>query len=699
MIARQSRGNPFWAREIAASLASADTPLPALARTLTDRLARSLTQEAAAALAVVAGAGRLPIADAFTILSFLDNPAGAIDGAVLAGVVVEAGDRLTPAHPLIGAAAVESMPPGRRRELYLRLAAVSDSPERYAHFAALAAAPGPDAAVAEALDAAAAAARARAGNAEAAQFAAQAVQFTPGTDRPSLTGRRIRAGELYFLAGDLQQSLEFLETLVVPDLATADLERALPLLLDMIDISRGSAAANAIIAPLIDETEPDTRRRALVLALASDVGYGIRGGRRAAAVEAIRCADAAGEAAHATLHRALINLADAKMSAGEGLDAEVLDRAERLESKVQIARLHDTADLHRGLWSPYVEDLETARAALGRCIARAKDDCDDFAQFTLLSYLATAEAFGGHFAAARAALASADSAAAWHDWPLSPWHVQPRCDLLIADGQLDSAVGAVEQQLPGGDGAPATTRLLRAVVHGRVSLWRGANADAIAYFECAGRCADESDFADPAVRLWLEPALAEAYLSEGRPADALRISDWLKEIGERLSRHAAIGHANRIDALAQARSGDLDAAARSGRAAVVAFESGPLRVDLARSLLALGQIERRRRARGQSREALSRALDLACEIGHLPLKAQVERELPRVAATRSGGELTATERRVASLIAAGATNREAAAELFVSVRTVETHVASVYRKLGVRTRAELVRRLSGNPVT
>ena len=47
----------------------------------------------------------------------------------------------------------------------------------------------------------------------------------------------------------------------------------------------------------------------------------------------------------------------------------------------------------------------------------------------------------------------------------------------------------------------------------------------------------------------------------------------------------------------------------------------------------------------------------------------------------------------ADLIADGATNRDAATALFVSVRTVETHVASIYRKLGVRTRAELARRL------
>ena len=118
-------------------------------------------------------------------------------------------------------------------------------------------------------------------------------------------------------------------------------------------------------------------------------------------------------------------------------------------------------------------------------------------------------------------------------------------------------------------------------------------------------------------------------------------------------------------------------------------------MELARSLLALGQIERRRKARRQSREVLGRARKLAAEIGHKPLQAEIERELPRVAAARSGTELTATEQRVADLIASGATSRDAATALFVSVRTVETHVASIYRKLGVHTRAELARRLSG----
>jgi DNA-binding CsgD family transcriptional regulator len=694
-VARQSRGNPFWALQIAASLQAANTPVPPLARTLTERLARSLSADGGEALAVVAGAGRITVADAVAALNQLKDPAAALDEAVLAGVVVETGDRLAPTHPLIGAAAIEALPPGRRQRLYRQLASTAGSPERYAHFAALAAGPAPDAAVADALDAATASAHGRAGNAEAAQFAAQAVAFTPGPDQEALVRRRIRAGELLFLAGDLCRSLEYLEALDLRELTIADLERALPLLVDNTETVYDAGAANAIIARAVAEAGPDPHHRALVLALASDTAYGIPGRRRDLAAEAIRNAEAAGPAADAALHRALLNLLMAKVLAGDGLDTELLERAEHLESRVPVARLYDAADLERGLWSRYVEKLDTARAALQRCIARAREAGDDYALFTFLSYLAATEELAGDYQAARAAVAASDAAATWHDWPLSPWHVEPRCELLIVSGDLDSAVSVADQHLRDRDGAAPA--LIRALIWGRVSSWRGDAAGAARYLEAAAQHADELEFADPAVRQWLDPVLAEAYVAEERPGDALRISARLRETGERLRRPALVGAASRIDALAAAQAGDLDAAAESARAAVAAHETAPLRVELARSLLALGQIERRLKARKQSRGALARAQALAREMGHKPLQAQIDRELPRVAAARSGHDLTATEQRVAELIAAGATNRDAAAALFVSVRTVETHVAAIYRKLGVRTRAELARRYSGRP--
>ncbi|HEY2638881.1 MAG TPA: helix-turn-helix transcriptional regulator [Streptosporangiaceae bacterium] len=118
MVARESRGNPFWALQISAGLGAADSQLPRLARTLTDRLSRMLSADAADALAVVAAAGRIGVAETLAVLDHIDDPAAAVDATVLTGVVVETAGRLSAAHPLIGAAAVESLPPGRSgREL------------------------------------------------------------------------------------------------------------------------------------------------------------------------------------------------------------------------------------------------------------------------------------------------------------------------------------------------------------------------------------------------------------------------------------------------------------------------------------------------------------------------------------------------------------------------------------------------------
>ena len=697
LVARQSRGNPFWAFQVSASLGSAGGPVPPLAHTLTDRLSRLLSPPAADALAVVAAAGRIGIAEALAVLGHRDDPAEALDAAVLAGVVVETGNRLSAAHPLIGAAAVESLPPGRRAQLYRRLAGASANPERYAHFAALAAGAGPDGAVADALDAAAAAAHARAGNAAAGQFAAQAVVFTPASQAAALVRRRIRAGELLYLAGEVEQSLAQLQALDIASLAAEDLERALPLLVDNTDLVYGDAAATAIVTQAAGAAGSDPRRRATVLALASDFAYGIRSGRRAAAAEAIRCAEAAGPAAFPALHRALVNLVVAKVFAAEGLDKELLERAGRLEADLPALRLHDTADLHRGLWSWYTDDLGAARAALRRSIARARDAGEDWALSIFWCYLAAAEELAGDYPAAGAALEEAGRAAAGYDWPTTAWHVEPRCELLIAAGRLDEAVSLADERLPDDGSRPESVRCFGACVRGKVSVWRGDAATAVRHFELAAWCADQRGWADPGLRCRVDHLLAEMYVALGRPDEARRIAGWLREIGLRLGRPALAGDAARVDALAAAAAGDLDAAADHARAAVAAHGLSALRPELARSLLVLGQVERRRKARRQSRDALRRAHELAAEMRHRPLLAQIERELPRVAAERSGSELTATERRVADLIADGGTNRDAAAALFVSVRTVETHVASIYRKLGVRSRAELARRLSAGP--
>ena len=148
-------------------------------------------------------------------------------------------------------------------------------------------------------------------------------------------------------------------------LMTADLERALPLLLDMTDLIRGPAAATAIVGRGVAGVGADPRRRALVLALASDVIYGIPGGKRDAALDAISCAEAAGAPADRRAAPCAPQPVHGQGDRGRGLDTGLLDRAAGREASLPPGRWYDSADMHRG-WSRFIEDLDTARAALRR---------------------------------------------------------------------------------------------------------------------------------------------------------------------------------------------------------------------------------------------------------------------------------------------------------------------------------------------
>jgi DNA-binding CsgD family transcriptional regulator len=128
----------------------------------------------------------------------------------------------------------------------------------------------------------------------------------------------------------------------------------------------------------------------------------------------------------------------------------------------------------------------------------------------------------------------------------------------------------------------------------------------------------------------------------------------------------------------------------------------PLRFEIARTALALGQVQRRRRRRAAARTSFERAEGLFAEIGAVLWEARAARERERLDPGAADLSLTPAEERTASLAASGLTNREIAAELFVSVKTVEVTLTRVYRKLGIRSRAQLgawaaAREMAGEP--
>ena len=111
----------------------------------------------------------------------------------------------------------------------------------------------------------------------------------------------------------------------------------------------------------------------------------------------------------------------------------------------------------------------------------------------------------------------------------------------------------------------------------------------------------------------------------------------------------------------------------------------------ARAHLALGIVRRRERKKRGARDAIEAALSGFEQVAAASWAEKARGELGRIGGRRREEGLTAAERRVAVLVAEGRTNREVAAALFLTERTVASHLSHVYAKLGVRSRTELAR--------
>jgi DNA-binding NarL/FixJ family response regulator len=128
---------------------------------------------------------------------------------------------------------------------------------------------------------------------------------------------------------------------------------------------------------------------------------------------------------------------------------------------------------------------------------------------------------------------------------------------------------------------------------------------------------------------------------------------------------------------------------------VVLLAASPARLESARAEFALGSARRRRGQVTTARPHLARAGELAARCGSAALAQLAATELriaggrPRQRAVSGADALTPSERRVVEFAAAGRTNRAIAQELYVTPKTVEVHLSSAYRKLGITSRGEL----------
>ena len=190
---------------------------------------------------------------------------------------------------------------------------------------------------------------------------------------------------------------------------------------------------------------------------------------------------------------------------------------------------------------------------------------------------------------------------------------------------------------------------------------------------------------------------ADCALQVGALEDVEAAISVLRRQGES-GRPEALVAADRCEALLTAARGDVDTAL-SQLVRVVERPGAECPFEAARSRLALGQVYRRAGYKGMATQTLNAAAAAFDELG-IPRWAERARdEAGRAGLHHSPTGLTATERRVAELVGSGHSNQETAAELFISVKTVEANLTRIYRKLSVRSRTELAHRMHGLELT
>jgi DNA-binding CsgD family transcriptional regulator len=256
---------------------------------------------------------------------------------------------------------------------------------------------------------------------------------------------------------------------------------------------------------------------------------------------------------------------------------------------------------------------------------------------------------------------------------------------LLSDRGLDGALGRTPWEI--------------GVRHARAQLWLAEGDFERAYAEAcrSGVRREEQWRPNPTWTAWRSTAaLALAHL--GRRDEAAALADTELALAEDFSAPVPIIRALHARAVAEvdatARVALCERALRIALAAPARLESVRVRLELGGALMQLGR-------RVAARESFRPALAAADAVGASLLADRARRELvasglrPRRAALDGPAALTPRQRQICELAAAGKGNRAIAQQLFLSIKTVETHLASGYRKLGVNTRADLAIQLFG----
>lgn len=696
-----SGGNPFYALELASVLPQADAvarsaaplPLPETLRQLVDRRIDALPAPVRRVIEVAAALSEPTYEQVATASSLGDDEIStALERGVAASVFELDGERIRLAHPLLAGRAYSRMTPPRRRRLHRKLACLVDDPEARARHLALGT-DGPKEDVAAAAEEAARLAIVRGAPGSAAELCEQAIALTPRGDRATLQARQLALALYHVASGDRQRARAILGTLrdeTSPGPGRAGILLLLARLaptpdgrLSLIEEAKADAAGDKSLLSSIHQERGET------LAALGDARRALRDLRRALAL-ADECGD---RSAARTAITNLVMLESSTAHGTPGRFARVFERALSLEPGADDPSL--TYDLRAALALVrlYQGDLGEARAMTETLLADAAAVGNEPSQMNAMRIQSLVDFRAGN-------------------WHLAAQEATEACELMVqllgakapvllyAKALIDAHLGRVEEARATAEEGIAISEQL-GLFHGRIF-----HTSILGLIELGLGHGDVADrifrpLIDEITRLgWA----VELHFPSGEPIDALVAVGEYELARDLLDRFEREGRnedslwiaaaSNRCVGLLLAEEGDLPKAEEAFGSALAAQKENHWPFEQARTLLAVGKAQRRARRKRDARESLQAALALFEGLGASLWAEQARGELASIGGRApASSELTATEERVALLVAEGRTNKEAAAALYVSPHTIEGHLSRVYAKLGVRSRTELAHRL------
>jgi DNA-binding CsgD family transcriptional regulator len=603
--------------------------------------------------------------------------------------LLDLGPRVAFRHPLVRSAVYGAAGLAERRAVHRALADATDpqtEPDRRAWHRAQTVSM-PDEEVAAELERSAGRAQARGGLAAVAAFLERAAALTP---EPARRARRVLAAAYaHGDAGDLEAALGLLagvEGGVLDELGRARVE----LLQAQIALEqrRGGDAGRLFVsaASHLERLDPELAREtyleALGGAMASDVH--VAGGAPAVAAAALRAPP--GTVPPRTVD-VLLDAFAIRLTEGYAAAAPTLALALELLIATDVSSEHvgRALSLSSGRDSNIVAlemwDDDALHLFAARQVQLARDTGALVHLQFALSFLARSHMLAGELAAAALMI---DESRVIAEATGNPALVNAPMILSAWRGQESEA-----SELIAATSAEAAARRWSSNNYARSVLYNG-----LGRHDSAREAAWKALQPDPiGYGALLMPELAEAASRTGDRAVLESVLAWLSE----RTRVISSGWASGIEARVRALLSEGEVADTLYRQSITHLSATRMRVELARTHLLYGEWLRRERRRLDARTHLRTALDAFRGMGAEAFASRAERELlatgerARKRSVDTLDQLTPQETQIARLAASGLTNREIAAQVFISSSTVEYHLRKAFRKLDVKSRTQLAR--------